>query len=348
MVEGFPLHGYGQGAGLRGFTVPALKPKLLIVELWGLGDLAIATPFLRAAGERFEITLLAKPYALELQPRFWPGVRVVTFNAPWTVFKGKYRLWRWPWRELFRLRRQLAAEHFKSGLSVRPDPRDHLLLQLLGVKSRLGFPRLGSGMFLTQPLAQPEPREHRHEFWRVIGKALGIQLPPRTELPAPKPQGHDLVLVHSGARLPPRVWPLENYFALVRHLRESGRSVQVACDPGQQGWWQKAGEPSVASPRTVAELFCLIDQAGIFIGNDSGPGHLAAISGVPTFTILGPTLPEWVPLHPAAEWIEGKACPYKPCSDYCRFPTPHCLWNVSAAEVWARVEKFIAKNPPNQ
>ena len=55
---------------------------------------------------------------------------------------------------------------------------------------------------------------------------------PRTQLPAPKPQGHDQVLVHSGARLPPRVWPLENYRALVRHLRESGRSVQVACDPG--------------------------------------------------------------------------------------------------------------------
>jgi hypothetical protein len=27
-----------------------LKPKLLIVELWGLGDLAIATPFLRDGG----------------------------------------------------------------------------------------------------------------------------------------------------------------------------------------------------------------------------------------------------------------------------------------------------------
>jgi hypothetical protein len=52
-------------------------------------------------------------------------------------------------------------------------------------------------------------------------------------------------------------------------------------------------------------------------------------------------LPEWfAPLHPAAEWIEGKACPYMPCSDYCRFPTPHCLWNISDDEVWQRVEKF--------
>lgn len=48
------------------FTAPALKPKLLIVELWGLGDLVIATPFLRAVSEQFDVTLLAKPFALDL------------------------------------------------------------------------------------------------------------------------------------------------------------------------------------------------------------------------------------------------------------------------------------------
>ena len=73
-----------------------MKPKLLIVELWGLGDLAIATPFLRAAAEKFAVTLVAKPYARDLQPRLWPEVQVETFTAPWTAFQHKYRLWRWP------------------------------------------------------------------------------------------------------------------------------------------------------------------------------------------------------------------------------------------------------------
>jgi ADP-heptose:LPS heptosyltransferase len=63
-----------------------LKSKLLIVELWGLGDLVIATPFLRAAADRFDVTLLAKPYAQDLQPRLWPNVKVAPFNAPWTTF----------------------------------------------------------------------------------------------------------------------------------------------------------------------------------------------------------------------------------------------------------------------
>ncbi len=74
----------------------AVKPKLLIIELWGLGDLVIATPFLRAASEQYDVTLVAKLYAHDLQARLWPRVRVLPFAAPWTAFKGKYRLWRWP------------------------------------------------------------------------------------------------------------------------------------------------------------------------------------------------------------------------------------------------------------
>ena len=77
-------------------NAPAGKPKLLIIELWGMGDLVIATPFLRAASEKFDLSLLAKPFALELQPRLWPGIRIFPFTAPWTAFKNKYQLWRWP------------------------------------------------------------------------------------------------------------------------------------------------------------------------------------------------------------------------------------------------------------
>ncbi|MGA9450581.1 MAG: glycosyltransferase family 9 protein [Verrucomicrobiia bacterium] len=95
----------------------------------------------------------------------------------------------------------------------------------------------------------------------------------------------------------------------------------------------------------MAELIALIDRAGAFVGNDSWPRHLAAFCGMPTFTLFGPLLPEWfAPLHPAAEWMEGKACPYKPCSDHCRFPLPHCLWRVRLDEAWVRAEAFAARH----
>ena len=150
-----------------------MKPRLLVLELWGLGDLVIATPFLRAAAEKFDVTLLAKPYALELRPRLWPAVEVVPFTAPWTAFREKYQLWRWPWRELFALRRRLVAQNFDFAVSARWDPRDHLALKLSGARERLGFSRLKSRRYLTQELTRPGPLAHRYESWRAAGSALG-------------------------------------------------------------------------------------------------------------------------------------------------------------------------------
>lgn len=322
-----------------------MNPKLLVVELWGLGDLVIATPFLKAASERFEVTLLAKPYAQDLQKRFWSSVRVVPFVAPWTAFKHKYQLIRWPWRRILRLRSTIARERFDYGLSARWDPRDHLLLLHMRAQSRLGFPRLGSQRLLTVPLPRPAPEAHRYENWRVLGRALGFELPHRDKLDLPVARPGGEVLVHTGAGQPVRVWPLQRYHQLVVSLREAGYPVQIACDPEQQAWWAAAGETTVATPRTVTQLTELVDRAGAFIGNDSGPGHLAAFSGVPTFTMFGPQLPEWFgPLHPQTECMDGKACPFKPCSDYCRFSSPLCMANTEFEEVFTRVQNFLKRN----
>jgi len=323
-----------------------MKPKLLIIELWGLGDLVIATPFLQAARERFQVTLVAKPYAVDLGARFWPEVTVIPYVAPWTAFQGKYRLWKWPWRETARLWRRLSRSRFDVGLSARWDPRDHFMLRAVRVRKRLGFPRLRSQIFLTHSQEKPDPRDHRYEYWRVMGQALDLPLPHRT---APSPaatwkQGD--ILVHTGAGQPIRVWPLDRYQGLITRLRKAGYGVTVACDPDQRDWWLRAGESNVATPQTVAELLGLLDRAGSFLGNDSGPGHLAALCGVPTFSFFGPQLPEWfAPLHPSGVCMEGKPCPYKPCSDYCRFPTSRCLWDISETEAWSHVESFVRSQP---
>lgn len=319
-----------------------MKPKLLIVELWGLGDLVIATPFLQAATRKFDVTLVARPYAQGLRDRFWPEARVIPFVAPWTAFTGKYRLHHWPWLGLVRLRRLLAAEHFDVALSARWDPRDHLLMWLTGARTRLGFPRLGSRVFLTGNLAKPDPRDHRYEYWRNLAGALALTMPARENIPLPVARPEGTVLVHSGAGQAVRVWPLESYRQLVARLRGSGSAVVVACDPDQREWWLQAGESGVATPRTVAELLALLDHVGVFIGNDSGPGHLAAFCGVPALTLFGPQLPEWfATLHPQSVYLEGKPCPYKPCSDYCRFASPHCLRNVTEEEVSQAFEKLV-------
>ena len=322
-----------------------MKPKLLIIELWGVGDLAIATPFLRQACEQFDVTLLAKPFALDLQPRFWPAIKVIPFNAPWTAFNRKYHLHNWPWRAMASVWHKLHRERFEVALSARWDPRDHLLLKLSGAKARVGFPRTGSQIFLTHPLAYADHMEHRYENWRIIARALNLDLEPRDKISFPLRRESRTVLVHTGAAQPVRVWPLERYHQLVKKLRARGYAVRIVCNPEQQAWWKNAGEPAAVAPHNISELLALIDDSGVFVGNDSGPGHLAAFCGLPTFTFFGPQVAEWfVPLHPAAELLEGKPCPYKPCSDYCRFPLPHCLWNISEAEAWPRLEAFVDRH----
>lgn len=321
-----------------------MKPRLLVLELWGLGDLVIATPFLRAAAERFDVTLIAKPFANELRPRLWPEVTVENFIAPWTAFHGKYQVWRWPWRELWQLRRRLVAQKFDYALSARWDPRDHFLMQFSGATERFGYARLKSQRYLTRGLPRPPALAHRYEHWREAGRALGLNLPAREEILPLRRSHHSVALIHSGARLPARVWPLENFRRLAVQLRKKNYPVQIACDPDQLAWWQANGE-TPANLRTVSGLLTHIDRAGIFIGNCSGPGHLAAICGVPTYTLYGPSMHEWfMPLHPHAEIFEGRACPYKPCSDYCRFEKPFCLHDVTAEEVWPHVETFAAKH----
>jgi ADP-heptose:LPS heptosyltransferase len=320
------------------------KPKLLVTELWALGDLVIAVPFLQAACQRFEVALLAKPYARDLGAHFFPSATVIAFTAPWTAFRHKYRLVSWPWRDFLRLR-ALKKESFDIGLSARWDPRDHFLLRFLGAKQRMGFPRSGSRIFLTTALPRPDFSAHRYEYWRIAGRGLGLDLPEREQVGRVCRTPRCLVVVHTGAGQRVRVWPLPRYQNLVGALRQAGYEVKVLCDSDQQDWWQSVGESNATAPQSIKELLAILETAGAFVGNDSGPGHLAALTGVPTFTLFGPQLSQWfAPLHPAAQWLDGSPCPYKPCWDNCRFPSPNCLHDLKESAVVSPVLKFVAKH----
>jgi ADP-heptose:LPS heptosyltransferase len=324
------------------------RPKLLVLELWGLGDLAMATPFIQAASEKYEVTVVAKDYGRDLQPRFWPSVNLITNSLPWTAFRKKYHLWRWPWKNLFRLVRQLRREKFDFAVSARWDPRDHVLMWLVGARQRFGFPRTGSQFFLTKTRSAI-PAKHRYEHWRELGVLLGLTLPATSGLRVQPGSANRRIIIHTGASLPLRVWPLERFKKLAAHLRKQNSEVLIACDTSQRDWWANNGEPNVFSARNVSELTQLLDSAKAFIGNDSGPGHLAAICGTPTFTIFGPALPELIaPIHPLSAWADGKPCKFKPCKDYCRFSVPHCLQDISEAEVQSQVNAFLRQLENNE
>lgn len=329
-------------------TVPASAPNVLVLELWGLGDVALALPFIQSASAQATVTVVAKPAFLPLIARFAPAANVRPATLPWTAFRGKYRLHRWPWPMLRALRRELRAGDFSIGVSARPDPRDHLLLALAGARRRIGFPRRDltgpvSRALLTHCLAPSG--QHRLDYWRSIAAALGWPWPrPGGSNRSPAPHGPPSpIVLHSGAAQPTKVWPLANYTALAARLQQSGRPVRVLCDADQANAWRESGFPA-NTPRDVPDLLAGFEGASAFIGNDSGPGHVAALCGVPTFTIFGNQFPAaFAPVHRDAAWVEGGPCPYKPCYDHCRYAVPHCLHSTALETVWARVGAWLDK-----
>lgn len=300
---------------------------MLVTELWGLGDLALALPFLRAATRRAQVILLAKPHAAPLLRRFAPEVTLIPFTAPWTAFSGKYRLHRWPWRALagsLGAVRRLGPPEF--GVSARTDPRDHLLLAAAGARRRFGFARAGSGVLLTDALASP-PRVHRSAHWEALASALGWPIPASGPSPITQARAQRHLVIHAGAGHMVRQWPRDRYEEIAGRVRAAGWRVTLLDD----------------SLTDLDALLATLATADRFLGNDSGPGHLAALLGVPTFTVFGPQLPErFAPIHPQAAWIEGGACPYKPCFDACRFAEPHCLQSVTVDSVAVRLLSWLA------
>jgi len=267
---------------------------------------------------------VAKSHAAPLLNRFAPAVQLIEFTAPWTAFSGKYQLLDWPWKSLGKLRHDLAEADFDAAVSVRRDPRDHVLMALSGARNRFGFPRSGSGVLLNQPLAPPAS-PHRADHWGALASALGFEI----KKPNPKARNGRRIVIHMGAGQPTRLWPRERFETLAKDVSDAGWSVELLDD----------------SLVGVEALIERLDSADRFVGNDSGPGHVAALLGVPTFTLFGPQLPEsFAPRAPKAEWITGAPCPYKPCFDNCRFSEPRCTLSIATDEVSRRVLAWLAKD----
>ena len=96
----------------------------------------------------------------------------------------------------------------------------------------------------------------------------------------------EYAIVHSGSRHPLCQWPIENFISVARHLTENeGMPVLFFADIELSDHQKKLCadiKNIVFLERIEASSFdTLISHAGVFIGNETGPKHLAAIRGVP-------------------------------------------------------------------
>ena len=162
----------------------------------------------------------------------------------------------------------------------------------------------GAKLVAVAPRPPEDWTEHVTDWHRAQLRAQGIALP-STAGPRERHNPAGPIVVHPGSGGREKCWPIERFESLIATLRASGTRVtpvlgEVEMDrwprETSERWNSRLGAVMIDSLDTLAGL---LTSARLFIGNDSGPTHLAAQLGVPTITFFGPTLPNvWQPIGP--------------------------------------------------
>ncbi|MBD3420712.1 MAG: hypothetical protein GF398_11395 [Chitinivibrionales bacterium] len=156
------------------------------------------------------------------------------------------------------------------------------------------------------------------------------------------PQRTAAVVMHPGVArgYALRLWPVSRYREIVERLRDRKVKVKVLFGPAERYLIDDFegiagnGVELLVCPG-AQKLVDTISEASLFVGNDSGPGHIAALVGTPGISLFGPADPaRSAPQGPAHTVLyTGEAC--SPChfkSAACR--TNNCMQNISVDRVW--------------
>jgi heptosyltransferase III len=122
------------------------------------------------------------------------------------------------------------------------------------------------------------------------------------------------IAIQPGSGSPEKCWPLENYLKLIEEIHAAGRRCKVLLGEVELERWGAAAIRQIESateaahPATYSDLLAELSTSSAFVGNDSGPGHLAGIIGLPTVVLFGPTDPAvWRPLGPRVQVLHREA-----------------------------------------
>lgn len=87
----------------------------------------------------------------------------------------------------------------------------------------------------------------------------------------------------------------------------------------------------------IRELAEVLSMATLYVGNDTGPTHIAAALGTKTYAIFAPTiLGKNMPIGDDVHII-NKRFPCSPCQYTERFKTCECMGNITAKEVYEEI-----------
>jgi ADP-heptose:LPS heptosyltransferase len=170
------------------------------------------------------------------------------------------------------------------------------------------------------------------------------------------PLYHRLVLFnpHASELLPQRRWPLEHFAALARRVLDRwwNAVILITGAPPEQ-WEAEKLRVLVRHPRVInyagkcrlVELPALYSIAELMVTNDSGPGHFASVTRMPTIVLFGPETPAlYGSLGNSVAVSAHLAC--SPCvsaanhrKTACRDPV--CMRAISPDQVFASVRAIL-------
>lgn len=261
-------------------------PRIAVVKLDGLGDLVLATPFLRALRHLWphsEVTLLVRPVAAALA-RLCPHVtRVVEVDdgCAAAVDDGF---------DLVFVPR--PAQDYFGGVAAAARLRG---------SARWGFAgTAGDETGLTHLVPMPAPDSHArlnlHLLWAFTREVLDDRLevwPSHAALArwrstfraALASQDRPLCLIGIGALQPWKQWPAARWAEVAAVVRDVHGLVPVIV--GGPADARLADTLLARESRgivnavgaTIDDLCALATLARLFVGNDSGPKHVAAAAG---------------------------------------------------------------------
>ena len=165
-----------------------------------------------------------------------------------------------------------------------------------------------------------------------------------------KSNGSRKILIHPHAGWSAKEWGIEKYFALAKRLAPE-YEVEFICEEGSLSEEIKIYIRELfvlKETKSVEELIENINDCAVFIGNDSGPIYIANMLGKPTFTIYGPTNPEFSqPFGKHHVEIHHDVSCSPRNTQYCftdagrKCPDYVCMHNLTVDEVYNKAIDFL-------
>ena len=267
---------------------------MAVLRLRSLGDCVLTTPALAIlkrsrpdlrigvmVEERFRAVFENQPDTDEILPVSLSALRRFRPDLCWNVHGGRRSAWMTAassarWRAGFR--------HFHDGFAYNVKiPRAQ---EILGEERTVHTAEhLASGAFYLGADRCEIPRARLG----VGGSAPG-------EHPA-------YAVIHAFASAPDKTWAAERFATVARNLRESGTEPIFVGGANDDFSPFREFRRAAGSLRDTKELFA---RASLFVGNDSGPAHVAAAFEVPSVVIFGNSdLKIWYPWRTISEVVSS-------------------------------------------